>query len=174
MQPEKAEISATYTDQFGIEFILVEGGSFEMGSEEEDDEKPIHTVFVDSFYMGKYPVTQAQYAKIMRANPSRFKGESRPVENVSWLDAQAFIKKTQEKAAENGQSLTQYRLPTEAQWEYAASGGNKSKGFKYAGCSENKIADYAWYAANSYNSTQPVGEKKPNELGISYPSRNVR
>ncbi len=140
--------------------VLVEGGWFDMGSNDGlSDEKPIHRVYVNSFYIGKYEVTQKQWKEVMGNNPSHFSGcNDCPVENVSWNDIQDFLKKL------NTQTGRKYRLPTEAEWEYAARGGNKSNGYKYSG--SNNIADVAWYGTNSNNTIHNVGQKKPNELGI--------
>ena len=119
-----------------FDMTLVEGGTFIMGGEDSaafDREKPLHKVRLDSFYMGKYLVTQAQWLAVMTGeNPSSFKGENRPVEQVSWDDAQAFIQKLNEQTGRN------YRLPTEAEWEYAARGGIYSAGFLYAGSDKLK------------------------------------
>ena len=129
---------------------------------------------IDSFYIGKYPVTQGQWKAVMGNNPSYFKkGYDYPVETVSWTEAQEFINLL------NDISCRRYRLPMEAEWEYAARGGNKSKGCEYSG--SNNINDVAWYyyniPSNNYGEsgygTQPVGRKAPNELGIYDMSGNV-
>ncbi len=153
-----------------IEMVFVKGGTFQMGCTSEqsdcnDDEKPVHTVTVSDFYMGKYEVTQKQWKEIMGNNPSYFKGDNLPVERVSWNDIQEFLKKLNQKTGMN------YRLPTEAEWEYAARGGVKSRGYKYAG--SNDIDEVAWHDGNSGNKTHPVGQKKANELGIYDMSGNV-
>ena len=146
--------------------VLVKGGTFKMGSNDgESDEKPVHTVTVDDFYIGKYEVTQKQWKEIMGSNPSRYKGDNLPVENVSWDDVQKFIKKLNQKTGQN------YRLPTEAEWEYAARGGSTGSPTKYAG--SNNIDDVAWYSSNSGRKTHAVGTKKANELGIYDMSGNV-
>ncbi|RLC01476.1 MAG: sulfatase-modifying factor protein, partial [Deltaproteobacteria bacterium] len=153
----------------GMEFIKVPGGSFMMGDtfgDGDDDEKPVHEVRLDEFYIGKYPVTQGQWEKVMGSNPSRFqKGGDYPVEKVSWDDTQKFIKKlTQMNDGRYG-----FRLPSEAEWEYAArSGGRKER---YAGGDD--IDAVAWYDDNSDDSTHPVGRKAPNGLGIHDMSGNV-
>jgi len=156
----------------GIELIFVEGGTFmmgcggEQGSDCNSDERPQHSVTLSSFYIGKYPITQAQWKVIIGwDNPSHFKGENLPVELISWNHAQAFITKL------NTVTGKQYRLATEAEWEYAARGGNKSKGYKYSG--SNNLNDVAWYSTNSGSSSQPVGTKQSNELGIYDMSGNV-
>ena len=158
----------TVKDFGNIEMIFVEGGTFSMGSRASDaydNESPTHSVTLSSYYIGKYEVTQAQWRAVMGSNPSYFTGDNLPVEQVSWKDIQAFIKKL------NAQTGKNYRLPTEAEWEYAARGGNQSKGYKYSG--SNTIDDVAWYDNNSSSTTHPVGEKAPNELGIYDMSGNV-
>ncbi|MBN1200177.1 MAG: formylglycine-generating enzyme family protein, partial [Bacteroidales bacterium] len=117
-----------------IEMVYVEGGTFQMGSNEgDDDEKPVHTVTLDGFYIGKYEVTQKQWRAVMGSNPSYFSGcDNCPVENVYWADVQEFIRKLNQLTGK------QYRLPTEAQWEFAARGGNKSRGYTFAGTSNEK------------------------------------
>ena len=140
--------------------VFVEGGTYQMGSNSGSDEKPIHTVTVSSFYMDKTEVTQAEYRKVMGKNPSNFSGcDDCPVEKVSWHDANAYAKKVGK------------RLPTEAEWEYAARGGNKSKGYRYSG--SNGIDAVGWYNDNSYGKTHPVAQKQPNELGLYDMSGNV-
>jgi formylglycine-generating enzyme required for sulfatase activity len=152
-----------------IEKVLVKGGCFQMGDTFGDgakDEKPVHQVCVPDFYIGKYEVTQAQWISIMEKNPSTFIGDRRPVERVSWEEVQEFIAKL---SAESGYA---YRLPTEAEWEYAARSGGKRE--KWAGVSDkSRLADYAWYEANSGEKTHVVGTKKPNGLGIYDMSGNV-
>jgi len=146
--------------------IFVKGGCFMMGSNDgESDEKPVHQVCVDDFYIGKYEVTQKQWKEIMGNNPSRFKCDNCPVEQVNWNDVQDFIKKLNTKTGNN------YRLPTEAEWEYAARGGNQSKGYTYSG--SNTIGSVAWYTGNSGSKTHTVGTKKANELEIYDMSGNV-
>ena len=120
---------------------------------------------VNSFYMGRYPVTQKEWKYVIGDSPSEFKGDNHPVDSVSWDDTQEFLEKLNEITGET------YRLPTEAEWEYAARGGNQSKGYKFSG--GNALKEVAWYDENSNNSTQPVGQLKPNELGIHDMSGNV-
>ena len=131
-------------------------------------ERPVHEVCLDDFYMGKYEVTQGQWQKVMGNNPAHFKqcGGSCPVESVSWSDAQSFI------AELNNRSGRNYRLPTEAEWEYAARSGGKMD--KWAGTSsESRIGDFAWFDANAEHRPHQAGEKKPNGLGIYDLTGNV-
>ncbi len=164
----------------GTEFLWVPTGSFRMGGgnwdgEGNKDEFPVHEVFIDGFWMGKYPVTQAQWKKVMSGafwkkvrphNPSGFKkGADHPVEQVSWQDAQDFIV----KLTVLNKNKYHFRLPTEAEWEYAARSCGKPE--KYAG--GKKLEDLAWYSANSAISTRPVGQKRPNGIGLYDMSGNV-
>ena len=156
----------------GVSFkmIFVEGGTFTMGctSEQSDcdnDEKPTHKVTVSDFCIGETEVTQALWKAVMGTNPSYFNGENLPVESVSWNDCKEFIKKLNEKTGKT------FRLPTEAEWEYAARGGNKSKGYKYSG--GNSIGSVAWYSGNSDSKTHAVKGKTPNEIGLYDMSGNV-
>ena len=146
-----------------LKMIFVEEGTFAMGSNDGDsDERPVHNVTLDLYYIGETEVTQAQWRAIMGTNPSYYTGDNRPVENVSWNEAQEFCDKL---SALTGKK---YVLPTEAQWEYAARGGNKSMGYKYSG--SNTIGDVAVYYDYSHSN---VKSKKPNELGIYDMSGNV-
>jgi len=151
--------------------VFVQGGTFTMGCTSEQgydcnsDERPARQVTLSSFYIGKYEITQAQWKAIMGNNPANFKGDNLPVENVSWHDVQEFIRKLNAATGKN------YRLPTEAEWEYAARGGAKSQGDKYSG--SNTVGNVAWYSENSGGKTHPVGTKRPNELGIYDMSGNV-
>lgn len=166
------EGSQTFTVN-GVKFTMVpvEGGTFTMGATSEqgsdvsDDEKPAHQVALSDYYIGQTEVTQALWEAVMGSNPSDFKGDNLPVESVSWDDCQVFI--------QNLNQLTgkQFRLPTEAEWEYAARGGRKSRGYKYAG--GNDIGLVAWYCDNSGNKTHPVATKQANELGVYDMSGNV-
>ncbi len=157
----------------GVSFEMkrVKAGTFRMGATPEmenpnDDEKPVHQVtLTNNYYMGKYEVTQALWEAVMGNNPSGFKDDNLPVEFVSWNDCQEFIGKLNRLTGKN------FRLPTEAEWEYAARGGNKSQGYQYSG--SNNLPDVAWYYENSGNKTHPVGTKQPNELGIYDMSGNV-
>lgn len=153
-----------------FKMIKVEGGTFTMGCTNEqggdcnDDESPAHRVTLSDYYMGETEVTQELWQAVMGRNPSYFKGGSLPVEQVSWYDCQDFIRKLNQLTGEK------FRLPTEAEWEYAARGGNKSRGYKYAG--GNDIGSVGWYRDNS-RITHSVKTKQPNELGLYDMSGNV-
>lgn len=159
----------------GVKFrmIAVEGGSFMMGAtpEQGDDarenEKPAHKVTVDDFFIGETEVTQKLWFAVMGNNPSYFQDDegNRPVENVSWNDAQEFVKKLNEITGQ------QFRLPFEAEWEYAARGGKKSTNKKYAG--SDNLDEVAWHVDNACNRTHSKATKKANELGIFDMSGNV-
>lgn len=154
-----------------LEMVLVEGGTFTMGCTPEqggdcyNSENPPHPVRLSSFYICKYEVTQALWDTVMGNNPSLHRGENMPVENVSWDSIQVFIRKLNELTGKK------YRLPTEAEWEYAARGGKKSSGFKHSG--SNNIDEVAWNSDNSGSKPRPVGGKQPNELGIYDMNGNV-
>ncbi|MDD5977618.1 MAG: formylglycine-generating enzyme family protein [Bacteroidales bacterium] len=153
-----------------FEMVYVEGGTFDMGATTEqgsdawDNEKPVHSVTLSDYYIGKCEVTQELWEAVMGSNPSRFKGAQKPVEKVSWNDCQEFVSML------NSLTGRTFRLPTEAEWEYAARGGNQSRHYKYSGGS---IANVAWYHDNSRGKTHAVGTKSPNELGIYDMSGNV-
>lgn len=157
----------------GVQFTMVEvgGGTFTMGATSEqgsdawDEEKPAHEVTLSDYYIGQTEVTQALWEAVMGNNPSDSKGDNLPVERVSWDDCQVFIQKLNQLTGK------QFRLPTEAEWEYAARGGRKSRGYKYAG--GNNIDSVAWCDGNSGNETHPVATKQANELGIYDMSGNV-
>ncbi len=164
---EKAQIQKLIDDM-----VLVKGGTFTMGCLPERDgechehELPVRKVTLSDFQIGKYEVTQAQWEAIMEENPSRFSGcRNCPVEKVSWNDVQTFIQKLNQKTSKD------FRLPTEAEWEFAGRGGNKSKGYKYAG--GNELEKVGWYDGNSNSSTHPIGSKNSNELGLYDMSGNV-
>jgi formylglycine-generating enzyme required for sulfatase activity/tRNA A37 threonylcarbamoyladenosine biosynthesis protein TsaE len=148
------------------EMVFVQGGTFMMGSNDGyGDEELVHSVTLSDFHIGKYQVTQRLWKRVMGNNPSRFIGDDLPVERVSWDNCQTFIEKI------NQISDNKYRLPTEAEWEYAAKGGNKSKGFKYAG--SDNLEELAWHTINKSGKTYVVGTKKANELGLFDMSENV-
>jgi len=182
--------------------IIVQGGSFQMGSNDgEDDENPVHEVTVSPFMIGKYPVTQKEWQDVMGSNPSNWKDNDLPVESISWYDAIVYCNKrsimegltpcysisgntdpnrwgtvpTSDNsiwdAVSCDWSANGYRLPTEAEWEYAARGGNKSKGYKYSG--SNELGSVAWYGDNSGSKTHSVGGKQANELGIYDMTGNI-
>jgi formylglycine-generating enzyme required for sulfatase activity len=152
-------------NSIGMKFVLIPAGSFQMGSdkqsdpEAEGDEIPRHQVtLTQPFYMGKYEVTQAQWQAVMGNNPSVFKGDNLPVERVSWDDAQKFIK------ALNAKEGKQYRLPSEAEWEYAARAGSTAK-YSF-GNDAGELGKYAWYYKNSNSQTHPVGQLQPTAWGL--------
>ncbi len=156
-----------------FEMVYVQGGTFQMGATAEqgsdayDDEKPVHSVTLSDFHIGKYEVTQGLWKEVMGENPSYNKaGDNYPVEMVSWEDCQRFIEWLNSRTGLN------FRLPTEAEWEYAARGGQKSRGYKYSG-STYDLGSVAWYEGNSGNRTHPVGQKQANELGLYDMSGNV-
>ena len=173
-EKEEAERKMTISLPGGLklELIKVEAGSFKMSvkdGENRSNEVPHQVILTHDFYLGKTEVTQAQWKIVMESNPSAFKGDDRPVDQVSWNDAMAFCEKLNEQGkAPSGWKFT---LPTESQWEYAARGGNKSKGYKYSG--SNSAGNVAWYRINEDIQTQPVGKKAANELGLYDMSGNV-
>lgn len=152
-----------------IPLVRVKGGCFRMGDSFDSggaDERPAHEVCVDDFSLGRYPVTQKQWVSVMGQNPSQYRGDDLPVENVSWNDARAFIKALRVKTGRN------WRLPSEAEWEYAAASGGKRQ--KYPGTSsEEALGEYAWLESNSGLQTHPVGTRKPNDLGLYDMAGNV-
>ncbi len=168
---QEAEAQSSVLEELYHNMVLVEGGTFTMGAADnqmkdaESDEKHTFQVTLSNFYICKYEVTQELWSLVMDVNPSHFKGAHLPVEDVTWHDCQTFIQKLNELTGK------EFRMPTEAEWEYAARGGKLSKGYKYAG--SNSINDVAWYNGNSGNSTHDVGEKQPNELGLYDMSGNV-
>ena len=163
-------ISIPVKDGISIEMVKVEAGTFMMGATSEmkdpyDWEKPVHQVtLTNDYYIGKYEVTQTLWQVVMGSNPSEIKGNNLPVETVSWDDCQEFISKL------NRMTGRKFRLPTEAEWEYAARGGKKSRGYLYSGSSN--IDDVAWYGNND-DKTHQVGMKQANELGIYDMTGNV-
>ena len=165
------KIKTFYANGVPFEMVEVRGGTFRMGATSEqgcdayDWEKPVHSVTLSGYYIGKTEVTQVLWEAVMGSNPSRFKGDYLPVEYVSWDDCQEFIEKLNYLTGQN------FRLPTEAEWEFACRGGNNSRGYKYSG--SNYIDNVAWYDGNSGGKTHPVATKSPNELGIYDMSGNV-
>ena len=170
-QQDQTNISIPVRYGLTIDMVKVEGGTFMMGATPEmqnpyEQEKPVHQVtLTNDYYMGKYEVTQALWQAVMESNPSNFKGANLPVEQVSWDDCQVFLTKL------NSMTGRKFRLPTEAEWEYAARGGKKSLGYQYSG--SNNISDVAWYKDNSGGITHSVGMKQANELGIFDMNGNV-
>jgi formylglycine-generating enzyme required for sulfatase activity len=187
---KKQNSQSSHTENLnGVDFemIKVQGGTFWMGAHSKkkggifnkvpdenipnydedayDSESPVHQVTLSDFAIGKYPVTQAQWKAVMGSNPSYFKGDDLPVENVSWDNCQEFILKLNAKTGKT------FRLPTEAEWEYAARGGNKSNGYKYSG--GNILVHVAWCNDNSNSKAHTVGTRRANELGIYDMSGNV-
>jgi len=175
------EMPPTITTKGGIEMVLIPAGSFKMGSRHgKGDESPVHEVSIDSFLMDKYEVTQAEYERLGNkeafANPSHFKGPDRPVEQVTWVMAARYC-----NARSNDEGLTPcydeekddvvcnfqadgYRLPTEAEWEYACRAGTDGD-YSFGG-DERKLGEHAWFADNAGKKTHPVGKKKPNPWGL--------
>ena len=156
---------ASYIDPYlGVEFVLLPSGSFIMGSPEDEkgrdkDEGPAHEVFIDSFYLGKYEITQAQWKKVMGENSSYNKALSRlPVENVSWNEIQRFLRRLNKETGIN------FRLPTEAEWEYACRAGTQSP--FYSGSNNIALNEYAWFYINAAGETHPVGTRMPNQWGL--------
>jgi formylglycine-generating enzyme required for sulfatase activity len=166
-----------FTNRIGMRFVLIPAGRFLMGTrmtestydeDESDDLEYEHelqheVVITKPFYMGVYPVTQQEYEQLIESNPSEFRGKQSPVENVSWHEAMRFIKRLNSDISEHKKGL-RYRLPTEAEWEYACRAGSESA--RFFGESAKKLGQYAWYDANSRLTTHPVGQKKPNTWGL--------
>ncbi len=160
-----------------IEMVWVEGGTFTMGSDDGagvekqyEYTRPAHRVTLGGFYMGRYEVTQGVWRAVMGENPSYFKGsDSLPVEQVTWADAQRFV------ALLSQLTGRRFRLPTEAEWEYAARGSGKVKGgeFPFAGCERKLLPEYAWFCVNGEGHTHPVGRLLPNSRGLYDMSGNV-
>tara|TARA_B110000881_G_scaffold217704_1_gene235671 strand:- start:556 stop:1413 length:858 start_codon:yes stop_codon:yes gene_type:complete len=162
-KPIKKEIHLQQStiDKLLTDMILVKGGTFNMGSDSKTAlkrETPMHAVTLNSFHIAKTEVTQALFSELMGWNYSYFQCETCAVNNISWFNMQLFIKRL------NGVTGKAFRLPTEAEWEFAAKGGIKSEGYTYSG--SNNIDDVAWYAGNAENKSHPVATKLPNELGL--------
>lgn len=176
-QPAASSLHVKVADGVEIEMVRVEGGEFSMGCNSVPKgvklnyalSRPEHRVTVDSYWIGRYEVTQGLWKAVMGDNPSKFKGDSLPVECVSWEDAQRFVLMLSQKTGKR------FRLPREAEWEYAARGGCKVKGgdYPFAGCDRNQLDGYCWYCVNSGNGTHKVGSLKPNGLGLYDMSGNV-
>ena len=192
---ENINVENTYDDVFQKNFVLVNEGTFTMGNtfgDGKSNEEPTHSVTLDSYYMSKYEVTLKEYRELMGYNPSDFDKDNNPVGQVTWYDAVMYANRLSENEGiipyYNISSVTKegnriknatvtiaggkgYRLPTEAEWEYAARGGSQSKGYKYSG--SNNIDEVAWYGSYGSSNAQVVGQKKANELGIYDMSGNV-
>ncbi len=159
------KITKSYTNSIGTEFVLVPAGEFDMGSLEDEknwyrNERPQHRVKIPKeFYIGKYPVTQKEWVEIMGFNPSRSKGDDNPVAKVSWSDVQDFISKLNEKEGTN-----KYRLPSEAEWEYACRAGTTTR--YYFGDDDAKLTDHAWYDVDESTGSHELGQKQPNPWGL--------
>ncbi|MDD4497695.1 MAG: formylglycine-generating enzyme family protein [Methanosarcinaceae archaeon] len=164
-ESQKSVIDSDYTNSIGMEFMKIPAGDFMMGFPADEgtinsDEGPVHKVTIEeSYYLGKYEVTQEQWREVMGSNPSNFKGNDLPVEEVSWNEVQEFIEKLNEM-----EGTDKYRLPSEAEWEYACRAGTTTR--YYFGDNDSKLGDYAWYYDNSDSSTHSVGQKKPNPWGL--------
>lgn len=157
----KHALSPESIDRLMKEMVWVEGGTFTMGSDAEEaasHERPAHEVTLSGFHIGKYEVSQALFEELMGWNLSYFPAPDHPVNNVSWWNIQLFLERLNKVTGKT------FRLPTEAEWEYAARGGQKSKGYRFSG--SNQIDEVAWYAGNAEKRPHPCGKKKPNELGL--------
>lgn len=170
--PEEPELAREFTNSIGMKFVLIRPGEFMMGSNEADNEKPPHLVEITQpFYLGVYPVTQAEYQSVMGTNPSHFRGNSQlPVEQVNWYDAVTFCEKLNRLTVEV-QRMAHYRLPTEAEWEYGCRAGSTGKWC--TGDDVSSLYDYAWLDKNSGWRTHPVGEKEGNNWDLRDMHGNV-
>lgn len=177
-EPQSSKIHETFTSpSTGMEFVLIPAGEFMMGSPNKtgtvnslisfSTTSPAHEVSIEyDFYLGKFPVTQKQWIEVMGENPSKIKDDNRPIENISWYDTQEFIKKLNEM-----EETDKYRLPSEAEWEYACRAGTQTK-YSF-GDDAAELNKYAWYSKNSYNETHPVGRRKPNHWGLYDMNGNI-
>ena len=156
-----AKAGVPAVNSIGMRFVPIPAGTFTMG--EGKTATPHKVTLTQEFHLGQYEVTQEQYEQVMGTNPSQFKGPQNPVEKVSWDDAVEFCRKLSAMPAEKKAGYV-YRLPTEAEWEYACRAGTKTT-YSF-GDSDSELGDYAWYNENSGNTTHPVGQKKPNRWGL--------
>jgi len=185
MKIETGDLDKRKNEREVASLVRVEGGTFQMGTASggNNDERPVYVVTIKTFYMGKYEVTQKEWKEVMGNNPSYFKGDNLPVENVSWLDAIEYCNKRSQMEGftpvyrGSGNNITcdwnanGYRLPTEAEWEFAAKGGKNNSTVEYSG--SNNVGAVSWYSDNSGNKTHQVGTKEPNSLGLYDMSGNV-
>ena len=166
-----SEVKTFTVNGVSFKMVKVEGGTFtmgatpEQGTEPQPNEKPAHEVAVEDFFIGQTEVTQELFEAVLGFNPSYTRWPQCPVDKISWKDCQAFVEELNELTGEN------FRLPTEAEWEYAARGGKYSKGYKYAG--SDNLDEVAWMVTNADEKSHPVASKKPNELGLYDMSGNV-
>lgn len=176
LRAQDSVVRVQVADGVEMEMVWVEGGSFTMGSNATPKgvkltytlARPEHRVTVDGYFIGRYEVTQGLWQAVMGENPSKFKGSANlPVESVSWTEAQEFAMRLSQMTGRR------FRLPSEAEWEYAARGGSKSQRNPYAGCNRNQLDNHGWYCVNSDGSTHAVGQLQPNELGLYDMSGNV-
>lgn len=151
----------TYTNSIGMEFVKVPAGTFQMGSEDGNTrEQPAHNVTIEyDYYLGKHEVTTEQWINIMGENPSQYVGDNLPIDSVSWIDVQKFVRELNEK-----EGTDKYRLPSETEWEYACRAGTTTK-YSF-GDNDWELEEYAWYSSNSESTTHPVGKLKPNAWGL--------
>lgn len=176
LRAQDSVVRVQVADGVEMEMVWVEGGSFTMGSNATPKgvkltyalARPEHRVTVDGYFIGRYEVTQGLWQAVMGENPSKFKGSANlPVESVSWTEAQEFAMRLSQMTGRR------FRLPSEAEWEYAARGGSKSQRNPYAGCNRNQLDNHGWYCVNSDGTTHAVGQLQPNELGLYDMSGNV-
>lgn len=176
LRAQDSVVRVQVADGVEMEMVWVEGGSFTMGCNATPKgvkltyalARPEHRVTVDGYFIGRYEVTQGLWQAVMGENPSKFKGSANlPVESVSWTEAQEFAMRLSQMTGRR------FRLPSEAEWEYAARGGSKSQRNPYAGCNRNQLDNHGWYCVNSDGATHAVGQLQPNELGLYDMSGNV-
>lgn len=176
LRAQDSVVRVQVADGVEMEMVWVQGGSFTMGSNATPKgvkltyalARPEHRVTVDGYFIGRYEVTQGLWQAVMGENPSKFKGSANlPVESVSWTEAQEFAMRLSQMTGRR------FRLPSEAEWEYAARGGSKSQRNPYAGCNRNQLDNHGWYCVNSDGTTHAVGQLLPNELGLYDMSGNV-